>query len=243
MSVTAIIQARMDSTRLPQKVLLPLAGRPVLSWVARAAQLSGVCDHVVVATTEQPADDVIVKFCAEEGLACIRGSEDDVLDRFVTALDTYPAETVVRLTADCPMVDPGVIAQAVSAFQAVSDSVDYLSTVLTRSLPHGLDVEVVSAQTLRIIHHVAKGVHRVHVTSAIYTNPHLYRVAGLVFSPDCSDLRITIDTPSDAELISAIADEIGDRPPSWRELVALLQSRPELRALNAKVQQKALEEG
>lgn len=243
MSVTAIIQARMGGTRLPNKVLRPLASRPILSWVVRAAQESNVCDSIVVATTVSSEDDLVVKFCADEGIACIRGSENDVLDRFIVALDTFPAETVVRLTSDCPMLDPAVITQAVSAFQAVNDSVDYLSTVVNRSLPRGLDVEVLSAQTLRLVHQAATGPHRVHVTSSIYTNPHLYRVAGLVFAPNSADLRVTIDTKEDAALLDGIAEVIGDRAPTWRELVALLQSRPELRALNAEVRQKTIDEG
>jgi len=221
----------------------PLAQRPVLSWVIRAAQLSGACDRVVVATTMLPEDDELEAYCQAEGVACVRGSTDDVLDRFITTLDAYPARTVVRLTADCPMLDPVVIGQAVSTFTAMDGTVDYVSTVVHRCLPRGLDVEVVDATALRRADKEAHGFHRAHVTSLLYSYPERYRVAGLVFAPDNSDLRITLDTPEDAALLEALAQRIGDRAPGWREVVELLRSDDQLRLLNAGVQQKSLEEG
>ncbi|NUS74553.1 MAG: glycosyltransferase family protein [Corynebacteriales bacterium] len=241
MTVTAIIQARMSSSRLPEKVLRPLAGRPVLDWVVRAAQQSGDIDNVVVATSEDSSDDALAKHCDQAGFAYVRGSLDDVLDRFLVTLDEYPADTVVRLTADCPMLDPALISHAIASFQA--GNVDYLSTVVSRSLPRGLDVEVFSAQALRAVDLHAQGPHRAHVTSDIYGNPDKYRIAGLVFAPDASDLRITLDTPEDAALLEAIANIIGDRAPTWRELVSLLRTRADLVALNAEVRQKEISEG
>ncbi len=243
MSVTAIIQARMGSTRLPRKAMWPLADRPVLSWVIRAAQLSNACARVVVATTTLPEDDELAAYCHAQGIACVRGSTDDVLDRFITTLDEYPTRTVVRLTADCPMLDPAVIGQAVSTFEAMNGAVDYLSTVVRRCLPRGLDVEVVDATALRRAAKEAHDFHRVHVTSLLYTYPERYRVAGLVFAPDNSDLRVTLDTPQDAALLEALALRIGDRAPAWREVVEVLRSDDGLRRLNADVQQKILEEG
>lgn len=243
MTVNAIIQARMSSTRLPNKVLIPLAGRPVLGWVVRAAQLATTIDTVVVATSDDPSDDPLVKFCSDLGVACVRGSLDDVLDRYIAALDAYPADVLVRLTADCPMLDPAVIDHAVGAFQAGGKNLDYLSTVLHRSLPHGLDVEVFTAAALRSVNEHARDFHRAHVTSAIYADPKRYRVAGLSFAPDSSDLRVTLDTPHDAQMLTALADEIGDTVPAWRDLVSLLRSRPDIAGINAEVKQKAIHEG
>lgn len=241
MSVTAVIQARLGSSRLPGKVLRPLAGRPVLDWVVRAAELASRVDQVVVATSSSATDDELTAYCEKQGFAVVRGDEDDVLDRFLSVLDEYPSETVVRLTADCPMLDPVLIDHAVGAFAA--GDVDYLSTVVVRCLPRGLDVEVVSAAALRRVDDVATAHHRAHVTSAIYANPEIFSVAGLVFAPDASDLRITLDTPADADALDAIAAELGDRAPAWRELVALLRARPDIVALNADVRQKELAEG
>jgi spore coat polysaccharide biosynthesis protein SpsF len=242
-TVTAVIQARMGSSRLPGKVLRPLGGRSVLGWVVRAAQVSNSVDQVVVATSTAAEDDEVVKAAAEIGVPCVRGSEEDVLSRFLVALDAYPGDAVVRLTSDCPLLDPSVIAQTVGAFRASAGHVDYLSTTLVRCLPRGLDVEVASADALRKVSKHATGYDRVHVTSALYNNPHRYRIAGLSFVPHAEDLRITLDTPEDAALLDALVAESGDRPLAWRVLVAMLRTRPDLVELNASVQQKALHEG
>ncbi len=242
-TVAAVIQARMGSSRLPGKVLRPLGGRPVLSWVVRAAEASKSVDEVVVATSTSPEDDEVVKLCAELGVAVVRGPEDDVLSRFLVALDAHPADAVVRLTSDCPLLDPAVIAQTVGAFRAASGHMDYLSTTLVRSLPRGLDVEVASSAALRKVDKHAQGYDRVHVTSALYNNPHRYRIAGLTFVPHADDLRITLDTEADGALLDALVEETGDKPIAWRVLVAMLRTRPDLVELNASVQQKALHEG
>ena len=238
----AVIQARMGSSRLPGKVLRPLAGGTVLSWVVRAARASGVIDDVIVATTNEPADAVIVT--AAEALDCrvTRGPESDVLARFVAAVTGEPDDAViVRLTADCPLLDPAVIAMAVRSF--TGSGLDYLSTSYVRSLPRGLDVEVVTAGGLRAIDLVAEGFERVHVMPHFYLHPDRHQCAAVVFVPDASDLRVTLDTPDDAELIDGLVELLGDSPPSWRRLVQVLREHPELVALNADVQQKELDEG
>lgn len=242
-TVAAVIQARMGSSRLPGKVLRPVGGRPALGWVVRAAEASKSVDEVVVATSTAPEDDEVVKVCAELGVAVVRGPEDDVLSRFLVALDAHPADAVVRLTSDCPLLDPAVIAQTVGAFRAASGHMDYLSTTLVRSLPRGLDVEVASSAALRKVDKHAQGYDRVHVTSALYNNPHRYRIAGLTFVPHADDLRITLDTEADGALLDALVEETGDKPPAWRVLVAMLRTRPDLVELNESVQQKALHEG
>jgi spore coat polysaccharide biosynthesis protein SpsF len=241
-SVIAIIQARMGSSRLPGKALRTLGERPVLDWVVRAARTAGVAGNVVVATSENARDDPIEKACARLGVACVRGPEEDVLSRFLLALQAHPAEVVIRLTADCPLLDPTLIAHATRAFLA-NEELDYLSTVLVRSLPRGLDVEVASARALRQLAEHATGHDRVHVTSGLYTDSGRFRVAGLTFLPRAEDLRVTLDTPEDAELLGALVAELGDRPPSWRRVVGLLRERGDLVAINADVRQKPLEVG
>ncbi len=230
----------MGSSRLPGKVLRELGGRTIVSWVARAARDSQAIDEVVVATTNEDADGAIVDECARERVPCVRGPTDDVLGRFLLALEHYPAATIVRLTADCPLLDPAVIRMAVNA-HAGSD-VEYLSTLHPRSLPRGLDVEVVAADTLRRVDALATGAHRAHVTSFVAAHPESFRVVNLGFAPPADDLRVTLDTDDDARLLDAIVSELGDRPPAWRELVALLRARPDLVRINAHVRQKALEE-
>ncbi len=240
--VNAVIQARTGSTRLPGKVLRPLAGRSVLGWVLRAAGGAAGIDAVVVATSTDPADDAVETEALELGVQVVRGSENDVLSRFLLAADQHPCDAIVRLTADCPLLDPSLISQTVALWRADA-ATDYVSTTLVRSLPRGLDVELATVDALRRVDRTVHGYHRTHVTSGLYAHPDAYRVTGVVVRPPADDLRVTLDTPLDAALIEAVVAELGDRPPSWREVVSLLRKRPDLVAMNAEVQQKPLEEG
>jgi spore coat polysaccharide biosynthesis protein SpsF len=238
----AVIQARMGSSRLPGKVLRDLGGKTVLGWVVDAARDSGVLDDVVVATTVESADDAVAAFVASGGARAVRGPVDDVLTRYLLALDATGADVVVRLTADCPLLDPSLVAMAVRAFDPAE--LDYLSTTEPRTLAHGWDVEVVSAAALRRAGALADEYHRVHVTSYLYTHPDEFRVAGLAFAPPCDDLRVTLDEPADAALLDAVVAELGvERARRWREVVALLRARPDLVAINGGVRQKQVEEG
>jgi len=242
MRINAVIQARTGSTRLPGKVLADLGGHPVLEWVVRAARAATRVEEVVVATSTLAGDDAVAELADSLGVPVVRGSEDDVLSRFVAALDAHPADAVVRLTADCPLLDPTLI-DAVAGAWAASPSHDYVSTVLVRSLPRGLDVELVTAQALRAVDRMATGHDRVHVTSALYADPTAYRLLGLCVTPPADDLRVTLDTPEDLVLLRALVAELPDAPPAWREVVATLRARPNLVAINAAVQQKPLEAG
>jgi spore coat polysaccharide biosynthesis protein SpsF len=240
--VITVIQARTGSTRLPGKVLRPLGDSTVLGWVVRAAQAADGVDDVVVATSEAADDDRVADAAKELGVPAVRGSEQDVLSRFLQAVDEHPCDAVVRLTADCPLADPVLIGQTVAVWRA-DPSLDYVATTLVRNLPRGLDVEIATVDALRRVSAIATGYHRTHVTSGIYADPERFRLAGLVFSPPANDLRVTLDTPEDAALIEAIARELGAGPLPWRSVVALLRARPDLVAVNAGVQQKRLEEG
>ena len=239
--VTAVIQARMGSSRLPGKVLLDLGGRSVLSWVIRAARASGVCDQIVVATTEQDQDDAIVDLALSEGVVAHRGPVDDVLGRFVGAVAEHRPDAVLRLTADCPLLDPALIAVVVKGWHCTR--VDYASTVAPRTLPRGLDVELVSYETLMRLHGLATAVDRTHVTSFIGANPDLFTSIGISIRPPASDLRVTLDTPEDLELLTRLAHRIGPEAPSWRKVVDALRSAPELVEINRAVRQKAVVEG
>jgi spore coat polysaccharide biosynthesis protein SpsF len=238
MSTLGIVQARMGSSRLPGKVLRRLAGRTVLDRVVRAAGDSGVLDDLVVATTTEAADDAIVAECDRIGVASHRGPVDDVLTRFLGVLDTRTADTVLRFTADCPLLDPRLVARAHDVF--VAAEVDYLTTSITRTLPRGLDVEVVRARVLKEIDKLAYQHHRTHVTSYIYSHPEDFDVIGLTVQPDLSHLRLTLDTEDDWRLIEAIVGHFGDDAVSVRELADWLARHPDLIELNSHVLQKAL---
>lgn len=238
MTTLGIIQARMGSTRLPGKVLRRLGDRSVLHRVVRAARASGVLDDLVVATTTEAADDAVEAECARIGVACYRGPVDDVLTRFLGVLDGRDADTVLRFTADCPLLDPNLVALAHRVF--VASGVDYMTTSIVRTLPRGLDVEVVRTPVLREIDALATDHHRTHVTSYIYTHADDFAVIGLTMQPDLSHLRLTLDTEDDWKLMEAIVTQFGDDPVTVGALATWLADRPDLIELNAHVLQKAL---
>ncbi|MEC3975700.1 cytidylyltransferase domain-containing protein [Amycolatopsis sp. H20-H5] len=235
--VNAVIQARLSSTRLPGKVLRPLAGRSVLGWVVRAAAAARGVDQVVVATSDAADDDAVAEEAARLGALVARGPLDDVLARFAIACELHPADAVIRLTADCPLLDPALIGQLATLWRA-QPSLDYVSTTLVRTLPRGFDAELVRTAVLAEQVATATGTHREHVTSGIYSRPETYSCAGIVVSPAAEDLRVTLDTPEDWQVIEGVVEDLGDRVSSWREVVSLLRARPDLTALNAHVEQK-----
>jgi spore coat polysaccharide biosynthesis protein SpsF len=240
--VIAVIQARTGSSRLPGKVLRPLAGRPVLEWMVRAARDAQGVDEIVVATSTAPGDDPVAELGDRLGVRVVRGSEDDVLSRFVRALDETEADAVVRLTADCPLADPTLISQVVALWR-IDPSLEYVATTLDRTLPRGLDVELASAGALRTADAEARDHHRVHVTSYLYASDRDFRRLGIVVAPAANDLRVTLDTVEDAAVIDAVAERLGDAPPRWQDVVDLLRRSPEIVAGNASVRQKALTDG
>jgi spore coat polysaccharide biosynthesis protein SpsF len=243
-AVLGIVQARMGSSRLPGKVLMSLGGTSVLGWVLRAARESNVLDDLVVATTVEAVDDEVVAAAERFDVEVVRGPVDDVLSRFDQALGDRPVDAVARFTADCPLLDPALIAAAVNSWKA-APWLDYVSTAMPRRLPRGMDVEVVRAEVLRSLAQRSSlpAYHRTHVTSAIYSEPEGRQLLGLAFAPDASDLRVTLDTADDWRLIQALVDKLGDRPARLPDVVAYLRAHPNLTAINQHIRQKPLEQG
>lgn len=243
MNVIAIIQARMSSTRLPGKVMKKLIDRSVLGQVINRVQQTKTLDGLVVATTTQSVDDAIVDECRRYGVGVYRGSEDDVLGRYHGAASEYAADVVVRITSDCPLIDPQLIDQMVQKFFALP-VVDYLSNTLQRTYPRGLDVEIF---TWKALDTAAKQAHesfeREHVTPYIYQHKELFRLADYRADQDSSSYRWTLDTPDDWQCIKAVYQHLY-RPGEFfspAEVFSLLQSHPEIGRLNAHVEQKKLE--
>ncbi len=242
MTVVAIIQARMGSTRLPGKVLLDLAGEPMLARVLSRTRRARTLDQVVVATTVQSADAAIVRLCAEHDWPCFRGSEDDVLDRYYHAAVAHQADVVVRLTSDCPLIEPALVDRVVQEFLDMQPRVDYACNVLPRrTFPRGLDTEVmhfdVLEQAWRQDHNRAW---REHVTAYIQRNSDLFRIHGVVNEVDYSHMRWTVDTPEDLAFVRRIYDYFGHGRFSWREVLAVLEEHPEWLEINQRVQQKMI---
>ena len=198
-STLVVVQARAGSTRLPGKVLMPVGGRPMLAFML--ARLESVrCDDLVVATSTDGRDDAVAEVAAAAGVSVVRGSESDVLARFVAALDAHPADVVVRLTADCPLIDPAVVNEAIAVRAATG--ADYASNTLVRTYPDGLDVEVLTADALRAAAAEAVDpVEREHVTPFVYRRPERFRLAAVVGPEPLGDLRWTVDTADDLDRI------------------------------------------
>jgi len=200
----AIIQARMGSSRLPGKVMLPLAGRPVLDHVVTRVSAATRLDGVVVATSDLPGDQAIADHCATMGWTCVRGSEGDVLARYAAAARAANADIAVRVTSDCPLFSPRILDAMLTAFDP--NAMDYMSTNWPgRTFPVGLDCEVMRADALLAIAQTATDPYdREHVTPHFYRNPGRFRLAGHRCERQLDHLRITLDTREDYERLEAL---------------------------------------
>jgi spore coat polysaccharide biosynthesis protein SpsF len=242
MKTVVIVQARMGSSRLPGKVLLPLCGQTVLAHVIeRCRRMRGV-DEVMIATTQEARDAAIEAEALLLGVRCWRGSEDDVVSRYYEAARSCQADVVVRVTSDCPLLDPEVSSEVLERFIADKEA-RYVSNTLERSYPRGLDTEVFEFSALQEAYEEAtENLEREHVTPFLYRNPERFHVRSITHPRDFSTYRWTLDTPEDWELIQAIYAELYHRGKvfSWQEAAALMERRPELATINAHIEQKKL---
>ena len=234
----AIIQARTGSTRLPGKVLLPLLGEPLLSHVTRRVSRAASVDATVVATTTMPNDDAIVALGEREGWLVERGSEDDLLERYLGAARAHGAERVIRITSDCPLIDPAVIDDVVGALATAG--ADYASNTLEpRTFPRGLDVEVMTMRALEAADRAdTDPASREHATPYLYRHPERFRLAGVRLPDDLSAHRWTVDTPEDYDLVRRIYDALGRDDFGWREALRVVDEHPDWSDLNRHVEQK-----
>jgi spore coat polysaccharide biosynthesis protein SpsF len=241
--IVAIIQARMGSSRLPGKVLKEINGQPMLWHVIQRAQQSKRVDVVVVATTVDAGDDAIERFCQENGIGCWRGSVHDVLDRFYQAARAFQADVVVRLTADCPLLDPAVIDLTIQAFeQSGADfAANRLPPPFVRTYPIGLDTEVCSYVALERAWREASAVYeREHVMPYLYDTPGRFKVTVINAEQNHGAQRWTVDTPEDLELVRMIFERLSGQPNfGWRDVLALFEREPQLAQINAGVAHKS----
>ena len=238
MKIVAIVQARMGSTRLPGKVLRDLVGKPMIERVLERVRRADSVDEIIVATSDLRTDDPLAEWLAASHHACFRGSEQDVLARFSGTAAQAGADAIVRITADCPLIDPGVIDGVVAAFRA--GHFDYASNVLPRrTFPRGLDTEIFTRTALEICaREAADASSREHVTPFIYRHPERFRLHGIEADADYSEHRWTVDTPEDFELIEKIFRARRDSDFSWKDVLRLLAKNPEWSEINRHIAQK-----
>lgn len=232
MNAAIVIQARMRSTRLPGKVLRKIGGVSVLEWTIRRARQARAARSVVVATSLSHHDDAIEAFTKDLGCACYRGSEQDVLDRFIQAGESVSADTLVRITADCPFLDPDLIDKMIEF--CGSEDLDYTGCVHERSYPRGLDAEVVRLSSLRRV--AASGLeqrHREHVTPYLYEHPELFSIASYVADGDWFRpvFRFCLDNETDLDLLREVHEMAGEPDPeslSILDVIAAVDVRPDI---------------
>ena len=233
LKVVAIIQARLGSKRLPRKVLAEILGRPMLAVLLDRLRGAERVDEFVIATTDQPPDAAVAELAAAEGIACYRGSEDDVLDRFYQTARLHGAEVILRLTGDNPLMDAELVDWIVGQFCEADPPIDYAAISHDLGFPPGIGGEIFSMQALeQAWQEASEPTRREHVTSFIYQQPERFRCAKLGCERDYSRVRGTVDTAADLEVVRRIFETFGRPLFPWREFPALLGRHPEWRALN-----------
>lgn len=232
----------MASTRFPGKVLEDLAGEPMLARVFNRTRRAKTVDAVVVATTTQQTDDVIVHLCETQGWPCFRGSEEDVLDRYYQATLAFKADAIARITADCPLIEPEVIDRVINEFRAYYPKVDYVSNTLERTFPRGLDVEITSLDALRKAwREDDTPASREHVTPYIWQHRKKFKLHNVHNDVDYSYMRWTVDTIEDLTFVRKIYNHFKNDTFAWREALHLLAVHPEWMEINQHVRQKLVQ--
>lgn len=243
MKVIDIIEARMISVRLPGKVMMPFVGKPSLELMIERLKRSRTVDQILVATTTNQTDDVIVDLCQESTIPFYRGSEEDVLKRIIDAGMKFSADVIVRTTADCPLVDWRIVDHLIKLYR--SGDYDYVSNVIERSFPLGFDVEVFSFKKLQEIEKtVTEQVYREHPPYYFYTHPNKFRLKnwkarGKMHRPD---LRVTLDTQEDYIVLTKIFEKLHPLNPDFsaEDVVELMWRHPEWVAINSQIEHRHL---
>lgn len=241
MKTVATIEARMTSSRLPGKVLLPAAGRPMLDHLVRRLRAVPSLDEIVLATTINRADDVLESFARTAGVACYRGSEDDVMERVIGAASSVEADVIVEITADCPIIDPELVEQTIRMYRA--HQADYVSNCHVRSYPIGMDTQVFRLETLRRSAALTTdALDREHVSLHMRNHPELFPHVHLVAPPEVHwpELGLTLDERADYELLKTVIEHFSASRPLFGclDIVRLLRERPDLVAINQAVGRK-----
>ena len=239
--IVATIEARMTSSRLPEKVLLPVLGRPLLHYLVTRLKVVPSIDEIVLATTVNATDDILAAFAKKEGIGCFRGSENDVMERVILAAESANSDIVVQITGDCPIIDPQLVEQTIRMFKA--NNAAYASNSLIQSYPDGMETQVFRLETLkRSAAMTSDSIDHEHVTLHICNHPELFSHVYLVASPEMHwpGLGLTLDEPSDYELLKKIIEHFGESNPlfSCRDVIRVLREHPDWLDINRAVHRK-----
>lgn len=238
--IVTVIQARIGSTRLPGKVMMPLAGKPLLLRQYERIRAAKLIDKIIIATTTEEIDNTIVDLCIDNNINYYRGNSTDLLDRHYKAVITYSADAVVKIPSDCPLIDPGVIDNVLKYYIDNYNKFDFISNLHPASYPDGNDVELMTMNALTDAWHNAKNkLEREHTTPYFWENPEKFRIGNLLWETgkDYSmSHRFTIDYPEDYEFVKIIYDELfsDENIFSLDDILSLLEKNPEIRNINSK---------
>lgn len=234
--IVCIIQARMGSKRLPGKISMDIAGKPMLARVIERAKHFAHIAQVITATSVSPQDDLTQQIARDMEVDCFRGSEQDVLSRYFEAARLCKAEAVMRITADCPLIDPAVSNRVTREF--LEKRPDYASNTIKRTHPRGLDTAIITMDTLTRAHKEAVDpADREHVNRFVWRQPEKFDILSITGDEDHSHHRWTVDTPEDLKLVRKIYGELGDRLFGMKEILYVLKQNPEWTKINAMVEQ------
>jgi spore coat polysaccharide biosynthesis protein SpsF len=241
MTVLMVIQARMNSSRLPGKVLKCVNGKPLLAYqVERLLRVKNI-DKLVIATTKHSNDDPIVELCKENGITCFRGDENDVLFRYYEVAKAQSAQTIVRITGDCPLIDPNIVGEVIERYLDERPKYDYVSNIQKRSFPRGMDTEIFSMEVLEKTHQTASSKYdREHVTPYMYHEHSSFSIDNVSAEENYSHFRWTLDTQEDFQFIKKIIEILypSCKTFTMKDILDLLEKRPELKEINEHVKQK-----
>ncbi|MCH9633656.1 MAG: 8-amino-3,8-dideoxy-manno-octulosonate cytidylyltransferase [Chlamydiae bacterium] len=206
--VLILIQARLRSQRLPGKALKPILGKAMLSYTFERLQAIQTPHKLVLATSDSPCDRALETLAHSHNISCFRGSEKNVLERFYQASQQFCGEILVRITGDCPLVQPSLLDRMLSDFMKSKGQIDYLSNVHPRSYPKGMDLEIFNSKTLNQTYIHAKDPYELeHVTPYIYRNPHLFSIVNIPYHRDLSTFNVSVDTPEDFQRVSKLIEK------------------------------------
>lgn len=218
-----IIQARMSSQRLPGKVLRTLGCKPILRWVVDRIQASESSSEVVIATSIDPTDDPIVRYCSDSGIVCIRGPLNDVAGRLANVATQLGAPAFVRICADSPLVDPTLIDSAIRLYQALN--VDLVTNVMPRTFPKGQSVEVINTSTfVNALKNNSQSSDREHVTTFYYADPTRYRIVNFTSGQSAGSIQLSIDTDADLRAIEGVLDQCPTLTEGWSQLMQVRET-------------------
>ncbi len=237
----ATIEARMGSSRLPGKVLLPAAGKPMLQHLFERLKQVDALSDIVLATTEKQSDDILENFASELGMSYFRGSEDDVLSRVIGAAEQANADVIVEISGDCPLIDPELISQCIEIHK--NNKADFVSNAAIPSYPGGMDVSIFSLDVLKESEAMVKdSLHREHVCLNIVEHPKIFSRLNVIAPPKLHwpELEVLLDEQNDYELICHLIEHLGEEYPYFDcyKIIDYLRANPEIRQINAKVKRK-----